>query len=194
MRIVSVEAPGISDIETNKAVGHSNGAFTRFWGKVKGVATTCLLLVPALVAVPSAAAQGGNVKKDVALWYEAFSTDNPALLEKVLHETWTDIPSPPEMPVGAAGAKLVLSQLRTAFPDLHLAIEDVLQDGNKVVVRARMTGTQQGTFMGSTPTSRKLDIQVVDIHEFKDGKILRTWHTEDWMSGLRQLGILKGSP
>ena len=158
------------------------------------IATTCLLLVPALVAVPSAAAQGGNVKKDVALWYEAFSTNNPALLEKILHQTWTDTPSPPEMPAGAAGAKLVLGQLRTAFPDLHLAIEDVLQDGNKVVVRARMTGTQRGTFMGSSPTSRKLDIQVVDIHEFKDGKILRTWHTEDWMSGLRQLGILKPSP
>ena len=163
-------------------------------GRVRGLAATCLLLFPALVAAPAADAQGGNMKKDVALWYEAFSTNNPALLEKILHETWTDTPSPPEMPAGAPGAKLVLSQLRTAFPNLHLAVEDVLQDGNKVAVRARMTGTQHGTFMGSSPTGRKLDVQVVDIHEFKDGKILRTWHTEDWMSGLRQLGILKGSP
>ena len=38
---------------------------------------------------------------------------------------------------------------------------------------------------------RKMDIQVVDIHEFKDGRIVRTWHTEDWMSGLRQLGVFE---
>lgn len=38
----------------------------------------------------------------------------------------------------------------------------------------------------SFPTKkRKMNIQVVDIHEFKDGKIVRTWHTEDRMSGLR---------
>jgi len=29
------------------------------------------------------------------------------------------------------------------------------------------------------------------VHEFKDGKIIRTWHTEDWMSGLRQLGVFE---
>jgi len=39
--------------------------------------------------------------------------------------------------------------------------------------------------------NRKMHIQVVDIHEFKDGKIVRTWHTEDWMSGLRQLGVFE---
>jgi len=35
-----------------------------------------------------------------------------------------------------------------------------------------------------------LTIQAVDIHQIKDGKIIRTWHTEDWMSGLRQLGVI----
>jgi hypothetical protein len=34
-------------------------------------------------------------------------------------------------------------------------------------------------------------IQAIDIHEFNDGKILRTWHTEDWMTGFRQLGIFE---
>jgi hypothetical protein len=38
---------------------------------------------------------------------------------------------------------------------------------------------------------RKIDIQVVDVHEVKDGKIIRTWHTEDWMIGLRHLGVFE---
>jgi hypothetical protein len=40
-------------------------------------------------------------------------------------------------------------------------------------------------------TNRELTIQVVDIHEFKDGKMVRTWHTEDWMTGLRRSGVFE---
>ena len=56
-------------------------------------------------------------------------------------------------------------------------------------VRAKMAGTQSQPFIGFPSKNRKMDIQVVNIHEFKDGKIVRTWHTEDWMTGLRQLGV-----
>ena len=132
-----------------------------------------------------------NYKKDVILWYEAFTNKDPALLDRILRETWVDIPSPPGTPAGPEGVKPLLAGLTTTFPDLKLTIEDILQEGDKVVVRARMAGTQKDTFMGFPSKNRKMDIQVVDIHEFKDGKIVRTWHTEDWMSGLRQLGVFE---
>jgi predicted ester cyclase len=54
-----------------------------------------------------------------------------------------------------------------------------------------MTGTEKEALMDFPSKNRKIDIQVVDIFEVKDGKIARTWHTEDWMSGLRQLGVFK---
>ena len=80
-------------------------------------------------------------------------------------------------------------ELTTAFPDLDITIEDVLQDGNKVIVRSKISGTHRGALMGFPAKNRKMSIQAIDIHEFKDGKIVRTWHTEDWMSGLHQLGV-----
>jgi len=132
-----------------------------------------------------------NYKKDVTLWYEAFTKKDAALLDKILHETWVDIPSPPGTAPGPAGVKPLFARLTTTFPDLKLTVEDILQDGNKVVVRARMAGTQKEAFMDFPSKNRRIDIQVVDIHEFKDGKIVRTWHTEDWMSGLRQLGVFE---
>jgi len=132
-----------------------------------------------------------NYKKDVTLWYEAFTKKDAALLDKILHETWVDIPSPPGTAPGPEGVKSLFARLTTTFPDLKLTIEDILQDGNKVVVRARMAGTQKEAFMDFPSKNRRIDIQVVDIHEFKDGKIVRTWHTEDWMSGLRQLGVFE---
>jgi steroid delta-isomerase-like uncharacterized protein len=129
-------------------------------------------------------------KTDVTLWHEAFSKKDPAILDRILSENWVDIPAPPDMPPGPTGVKPILAQLTTTFPDLNLTIKDVLQDGNKIVVRAEMVGTQREAFMGLPSEDRKMTIQVVDIHEFKDRKIVRTWHTEDWMSGLRQLGHL----
>ena len=129
-------------------------------------------------------------KKSVSLWYDAFSKKDPALLDRILGKDWVDIPPPaPDQPPGPAGARQILVELTTAFPDLDIKIEDVLQEGNKVIVRSMISGTQRGALMGFPAKNRKMSIQAIDIHEFKDGKIVRTWHTEDWMSGLHQLGV-----
>ena len=129
-------------------------------------------------------------KKSVSLWYDAFSKKDPALLDRILGKDWVDIPPPaPDQPPGPAGARQILAELTTAFPDLDIKIEDVLQEGNKVIVRSKISGTQRGPLVGFPAKNRKMSIQAIDIHEFKDGKIVRTWHTEDWMNGLHQLGL-----
>jgi len=143
------------------------------------------------VQPPQTDEEQNSDKERVAMWYQAFDRKEPQLLDEILSVDWVDIPSPPGIPPGPAGVKPTFARLITTFPDLKLTIKDILQDGNKVVVRARMTGTQKEAFMDFRSKNRKIDIQVVDIHEVRDGKIIRTWHTEDWMSGLRQLGMLE---
>ena len=132
-----------------------------------------------------------NYKSDVALWYEAFNQKDSTLLDRVLSETWVDIPPAPGQPAGPAGAKQLLAELTTSFPDLKITLEEILQDGNKVVVRSEIAGTHQAAFIGFAAKKRKLSIQAIDIHEFKDGKIARTWHSEDWLTGLHQLGVFE---
>jgi steroid delta-isomerase-like uncharacterized protein len=137
-------------------------------------------------------AEDGNAyKKDVTLFYEAFNKKDPVLLDRILNENWVDIPAAPGQPPGRKGAKDILVQLTTSFPDLRVKIQEILQDGNKVIVRSEITGTQRETFMGIPTKNRKMTIQAVDIHEFKAGKIVRTWHTEDWLTGLHQLGVFE---
>jgi steroid delta-isomerase-like uncharacterized protein len=138
----------------------------------------------------SAHADRNTYKKTVTLWYQAFDKNDPKLLDQVLSADWVDIPPAPNQPAGPAGAKQILTELRTAFPDLKIVIRDTLQDGSKVTVRSEISGTHKGALMGFPPKNRKMTIQAIDIHEFKDGKIFRTWHTEDWMTGFHQLGIL----
>jgi steroid delta-isomerase-like uncharacterized protein len=149
------------------------------------------------VSAQSTKTQEGSTKKTtmneqkqiVTRWYTAFDQKNPEILDEVLASQWVDIPPAPDQLPGSAGAKQILLQLGTTFPDFRIKIEDILEDGNKVVVRSTITGTQKGPLSGFPAKDRTMTIQAVDIHEIKNGKIVRTWHTEDWMTGLHQLGV-----
>jgi steroid delta-isomerase-like uncharacterized protein len=147
------------------------------------------LLLVGLVVFQAQAAES-TLRKDVLLWYDACSTKDPALLERILSPQWVDIPAPPGQPAGPEGAKNILKRLSAAFPDLTITVNDIVQQDNKVVVRSEITGTHKGEFLGRPGTGGELAIQAIDIHEFDNGKIIRTWHSEDWMTGLHQLRIL----
>jgi steroid delta-isomerase-like uncharacterized protein len=152
--------------------------------------TLVVLIAGTVLSLSAAIAQTpGDPKQLVRLWYEAFATKHPKILDGLLAQDWVDIPSPPGQTAGPEAAKKTLVQLTTAFPDFDIRVEDVIQEGDKVVVRSRITGTQRLSFAGIPAHGGHLDIQAVDIHQFRDGRIVRTWHTEDWMTGLRQLGV-----
>ena len=160
--------------------------------KTLGLVLISLLLIRSSFGAETMTdAHPGTDKERVLLWYDAFNRKDPSLLEQILDPKWLDIPGAQGQPSGPQGARNALIGLTTAFPDLSVTIAEILQDGNKVVVRSMITGTQKGNFLGLPASQRKLSIQAVDIHELKDGRIVRTWHTEDWMSGLRQLGALR---
>lgn len=148
-----------------------------------------LAMTGLMMASPSLAAEPRDYKREAAIWYEAFSQHDPQLLGSVLADDWYETPSA-ERGGREAGMKLLVS-LTTAFPDFKAEVRDMIQEGDKVVVRSELTGTQAGAFAGFPSKGRKLSIQAIDIHEFKDGKIVRTWHSEDWMTGLHQLGIFE---
>ena len=151
-----------------------------------------LPLVASLLAGGWAMAAPQNEEMAIAVkWYEAFDKNKPEILESILADGWRDIPDAPDAPRGAQSAKAVMRMLHTAFPDFQITVEDIISDGNKVVVRSTISGTHKGSFAGLPASGRKLLIQAVDIHLVEDGRIQKTWHTEDWMSGLTQLGAFK---
>lgn len=73
------------------------------------------------------------------------------------------------------------------MPDLKWAVQEMHQDGDTVIVRSRATGTPVAPFFGVDGQGRSFDIMTIDIHELEDGKIVRTFHVEDWATGLQQL-------
>ena len=126
--------------------------------------------------------------KGVMQWYEAFDKNDPSLLDRILDENWVDIPAAPSSH-RVQRCETHSRRAHDKLPRSESQIREILQDGSKVIVRSENSGTHQAAFMDFPAKNRKLTIQAIDIHEFKDGKIVRTWHCEDWLSGLRQLGV-----
>ena len=94
------------------------------------------------------------------------------------------------------GVKTFFSMQIAAFPDLHLAVEDVIADDAKVVVRVRYTGTQLGEFQGMPASGKAVDVQLIDIFAFAgDGRVSEHWGIIDLMAMMQQLGVVPaGAP
>lgn len=73
------------------------------------------------------------------------------------------------------------------IPDLNWEIQDVIRDTNKVVVRSRATGTPTGPLFGVDGKGKSFDILTIDIHMIEKGKIVSSYHVEDWAGALQQL-------
>ena len=82
-----------------------------------------------------------------------------------------------------------------AYPDLRFDPEDVIESGDKVVVRARITGTNKGDFMGVPASGKHIDIQAIDIVRFgDDGLVHEHWGVMDVMSMMQQIGAIPQGP
>jgi predicted ester cyclase len=92
---------------------------------------------------------------------------------------------------GADGVRAVIASLRRAFSDFHLAIEDLVVDGDKAWVRMRATGTNDGSFMGHPPTGGRIRTDVFDVIRVRDGRIVEHWGVPDRLGTLFQLGLAR---
>ncbi|HEX4815978.1 MAG TPA: ester cyclase [Nonomuraea sp.] len=90
---------------------------------------------------------------------------------------------------GAEALKEVLATLHRAFPDLHVEVEDMIAEDDKVVSRNTCTGTHRGEYLGLPPTGRSVTYKEIIIARFADGRLVETWAVVDVFSQMRQLGI-----
>ena len=91
--------------------------------------------------------------------------------------------------VGPAGVKRLADALLPGIPDMALPIEDIVAEGEKVLVRLRVQGTHGGDLMGIPATGRPIDIAVMDLFVIRGGKLVEHWALLDNLGLLRQLGV-----
>jgi steroid delta-isomerase-like uncharacterized protein len=94
-----------------------------------------------------------------------------------------------ELPPGM-DVELMTTMLRSAFPDFKATIDDIIAEGDKVVIRQTWSGTQKGEFMGVPPTGKSVSFGVIDIIRIAGGKFAEHWGQMDSTGLMQQLGAI----
>jgi len=81
----------------------------------------------------------------------------------------------------------VVGNFARSIPDMKFDIKEVLVSGNRVIVRGEVSGTPSGELFGVPHDGRSFRIMAVDIQTIRDGKMVQTYHLENWLSALGQL-------
>lgn len=93
-------------------------------------------------------------------------------------------------PIDHAGGKAFYSMMRAAFPDAKIALDDALQEGDKVALRFTLKGTHQGDFMGVPATGKPVVITGQSFFQFKGPKIVERWQLVDLLGVMVQIGAV----
>jgi steroid delta-isomerase-like uncharacterized protein len=136
----------------------------------------------------------GDISTVVRAFYEPFRTGDTSTYDQILAPEWVDIPLAPGQQQGPAGLAGQIALFRQAMPDYNVTHEDLIVAGDRVAVRNTVSGTHQGAFMNFQPTGRRIEMRTMDIHQVRNGKIVTTWHLEDFAGLMAQLAASPETP
>ena len=130
----------------------------------------------------------------VRAFYEPFRTGDTSTYDEVLAADWVDLPLAPGQQQGPAGMAPQIALFRHAMPDYSVEHQDIVVQGDRVAVRNTVSGTHQGAFMGHEPTGKRIEMRTMDLHQVRDGRIVATWHLEDFAGLMAQLNAPADAP
>lgn len=149
------------------------------------IAATAMLA--SMLTAPARADDRAVVESFYTLLSSLTAPDVAGRAAKVLAPSWESIGD-------YSGAKKTRDQFvgqlqgfGKLMPDLKWSPQEVVQQGNRFVVRGRATGAPNGPFFGVPASGKSFDIMSIDIHTVENGLIVRSYHVEDWSTALRQL-------
>jgi steroid delta-isomerase-like uncharacterized protein len=123
------------------------------------------------------------------LYEEIFNHKKLAVVDDCFAPNVIDHSLPPGAPSGIEGVRQTIAMFLAAFPDLHLTLEDMIAEGDKVMARWTLRGTHQGASLGMPTTGKQVTMPGISILRFDDGKAAETWVIFDQLGMLQQLGL-----
>ena len=126
-------------------------------------------------------------RKTIETFYKAFA-GRPELLDETVTADCQDIPLAPHQQPGRDGMKPLIEGFRAAFPDTAVTIHEIIGVSGRIAVRASISGTHLGEWFGVAPTGRSFTMPIHEFLRIVDGKLTHTWHLEDWLGWMFQVG------
>ena len=122
---------------------------------------------------------------------EVFNRGNMSMVDELFAPDFVEHEElPPGIPPGREAVKQLTTMFRSAFPDFKATIDDIVAEGDKVVIRQTWSGTHKGEFMGVPPTGKSVSFGVIDIIRIAGGKFVEHWGQMDMMGMMQQLGAI----
>jgi predicted ester cyclase len=118
---------------------------------------------------------------------EVYGDWNMALVPEVVSPRFTSHDWPEGGPTGPQGFELFYSAIRAALPDARYEVDDLIAEGDKVVVRWRLLGTHQGDFRGIAPSGQKIELKGIAIYRVDNGKLMERWVVTDLYGVLEEI-------
>lgn len=119
---------------------------------------------------------------------EAFNGGNLEVADELVASDVVDHDPAPGQAPGREGIKQFVATLRAAFPDLRMAVENVVAEGDMVAFSYTISGTHQGEWMGVPPTGRRVEVKAMEMVRIVDGKMVDRWGNTDELGLLQQIG------
>ena len=113
-----------------------------------------------------------------------------SVAEELVAPDFINHEAPPGRDRGPESMRGLATMLRSAFPDLHFEIEELIAEGDMVAGRLTMSGTHEGTLMGTPPTGRSVRQDHMHFVRFKGDKAIEHWGVRDDLGMMKQLGLM----
>ncbi len=110
------------------------------------------------------------------------------LLNEAVTPDWLDIPAAPGQIPGPNAVKPHFAEFHSVFRNVSIVIEEMIGVNGHAAVRAEITGAFVGEWMGVAGTGKECVIRIHEFHRFDGDRIAASWHMEDWIGWLRQVG------
>ncbi len=126
----------------------------------------------------------------LSFYDEVINRKNLDVIDELVSEDFVDHTAFPGLPAtGPESTRAVFTMFHAAFPDLQIAVDEMIAEGDKLVSRATVSGTHQGEFMGIPPTNKRFEVLDITIVEIHDGKLTAHWGLTDETAMMQQLGL-----
>lgn len=123
-------------------------------------------------------------------WQAAWDDGQVRTLDDLLSPSYVRRRGPAGTAQDRERFKESISAVREAFPDLRTEIEEIVEDGDRLAIRWRSTGSHTGVFLGVPPTGRQVEVSGSTFARFEGDTVAEEWVTFDSRQMLEALGII----
>jgi predicted ester cyclase len=176
-----------SSVEKENDMSFSLHKLTRRTGLALAISAITTISLPTLAAEPLTPAKAEANIAVAKSFYSLINGGDVVSWRQNFAAGWKATPPLPAKPSEVDGYEGVIGAFRAGVPDLKVEQIEIIANDDVVAVRSKVTGTNTAPLFGQPPTNRAITFTAMDIHRITDGKIVETWHVEDFLAMQKQL-------